>query len=304
MTGASPFSFSLLASLWLGFKCILRWVCWSWCIPCKAISLPSFLLYNQRPDGAQKQYSWRVGLGDSAGAAASASPSSAAKDKAESYSFSALEQQLSRQGAASVPHLNNKSLLDHCVLVRKILAQLGMPPHVCRAGLFHSVYGSELFPEAIVPMTHRCRVAGLIGEEAERLVYLYGTASQVHIYRTLLSVNMKHTASESESAAGGGTAAAGGGTAATAQPGAAVVRGSVVAGADDGPGDSIGDGVSRGMTVLNYYTHESARLPPDTAAHLVMLHVADVLAVAKPSEWRGLAPLHTRHITPGLLRCL
>jgi hypothetical protein len=60
---------------------------------------------------------------------------------------SALEEELARLGAASVPHLNQHSLLEHCVKVRSILEHLGMPEHVCDAGLFHSAYGSELFPE-------------------------------------------------------------------------------------------------------------------------------------------------------------
>ena len=46
-----------------------------------------------------------------------------------------------------MPHLDAKTLLEHVVKVMRILEDAGVGAAVCRAGLFHSVYGSELFPE-------------------------------------------------------------------------------------------------------------------------------------------------------------
>ena len=56
-------------------------------------------------------------------------------------------EELAQRGASRVPHLNAQTLLDHVVKVMRTLEGMGAAPHVSIAGLFHSVYGSELFPE-------------------------------------------------------------------------------------------------------------------------------------------------------------
>jgi hypothetical protein len=42
---------------------------------------------------------------------------------------------------------------------------------VCRAGLFHSIYGTELFRRWSLPLERREEVRALIGERAERIVF-------------------------------------------------------------------------------------------------------------------------------------
>jgi hypothetical protein len=63
------------------------------------------------------------------------------------------------------------------------LTESGRRVSPCNSGLFHSVYGSELFPEALFPINNRADLKALIGEDSERYVFLYGTVSQVALYR-------------------------------------------------------------------------------------------------------------------------
>jgi hypothetical protein len=76
-------------------------------------------------------------------------------------------------GAALVEH-GHSDLLDHFVSVASILWRWGCRPAVWRAGLFHSAYGTRSVAPLIDP-ADRLVLARLIGEEAERLVFLYGT---------------------------------------------------------------------------------------------------------------------------------
>jgi hypothetical protein len=48
----------------------------------------------------------------------------------------------------------------------------GCSEELCRAGMFHSIYGTELFQGFKLPLERRPEVAALIGERAERLAYL------------------------------------------------------------------------------------------------------------------------------------
>src|SRR3954454_18541113 len=48
----------------------------------------------------------------------------------------------------------------------------GCTEEQCRAGMFHSIYGTELFQGFKLPLERRGEVRALIGERAERLAYL------------------------------------------------------------------------------------------------------------------------------------
>jgi hypothetical protein len=52
---------------------------------------------------------------------------------------------------------------------------LGSAAEVCDAGLFHSVYGTEYYEPAAIPLSMRAEVRQLIGEEAELLAWLFCT---------------------------------------------------------------------------------------------------------------------------------
>jgi hypothetical protein len=74
-------------------------------------------------------------------------------------------------GVEEVPH-THKSYLAHLIGVSRALEGLGCPQDVCRAGMFHSIYGTERFRGFTLPPERRGEVRALIGERAERLAYL------------------------------------------------------------------------------------------------------------------------------------
>ncbi len=75
-------------------------------------------------------------------------------------------------GADDVGH-SGRSLFDHLFGTYMLLQEWASAEHVCRAGLFHSVYGTQHFRPQTVPLHARERVRVLIGEEAEYLAYAF-----------------------------------------------------------------------------------------------------------------------------------
>jgi hypothetical protein len=67
----------------------------------------------------------------------------------------------------------NRCLLDHLLGTRQLLVEWGARPALCDAGLFHSVYGTELYELESIPLSMRDEVRQLIGDEAESLVWLF-----------------------------------------------------------------------------------------------------------------------------------
>jgi hypothetical protein len=74
-------------------------------------------------------------------------------------------------GVEDVPH-TAKSYLAHLIGVYRYLRDRGCGEDACRAGMFHSIYGTELFQGFKLPVERRPEVRALIGERAERLAYL------------------------------------------------------------------------------------------------------------------------------------
>jgi hypothetical protein len=74
-------------------------------------------------------------------------------------------------GIEDIPH-TEKTYLAHLIAVYRDLESLGCPEDVCRAGMFHSIYGTEKFQGFTLPLARRGEVRELIGERAERLAYL------------------------------------------------------------------------------------------------------------------------------------
>ena len=70
----------------------------------------------------------------------------------------------------SIPH-NDKTFFDHLNSVYSLLKKVKAPEHVCRAGLFHSIYGNDVFN---IPIEKdRQIIKSLIGEKAEQLVFTF-----------------------------------------------------------------------------------------------------------------------------------
>lgn len=76
-------------------------------------------------------------------------------------------------GATTHTHSGNV-LLNHLLGTYALLKTWGARPAVYMAGLFHSVYGTESYATACVPIDLRWQVSQQIGEEAENLVFLFG----------------------------------------------------------------------------------------------------------------------------------
>jgi hypothetical protein len=85
--------------------------------------------------------------------------------------FKRLTDFLVGMGIEEIPH-THKSYLAHLIAVYRDLESIGCPEDVCRAGMFHSIYGTEKFQGFTLPLERRGEVRALIGDRAERLAYL------------------------------------------------------------------------------------------------------------------------------------
>jgi hypothetical protein len=87
------------------------------------------------------------------------------------HDFKRLTDFLVGMGVEQVPH-THKSYLAHLIAVYRDLEAQGCLEEVCRAGMFHSIYGTERFQGFTLPLERRGEVRALVGDQAERLAYL------------------------------------------------------------------------------------------------------------------------------------
>jgi hypothetical protein len=85
--------------------------------------------------------------------------------------YKRLTEFLVGMGIDDVPH-TDKSYLAHLIAVYRLLESQGYEQDVCRAGMFHSIYGTEKFQGFTLPLGRRDEVRALVGDRAERLAYL------------------------------------------------------------------------------------------------------------------------------------
>ena len=74
-------------------------------------------------------------------------------------------------GADQVGH-TEKSYLAHAIGVHQDLRTWGCDEELCRAGLFHSIYGTQKFQKFALPTDRRDELREMIGERAERLAFV------------------------------------------------------------------------------------------------------------------------------------
>lgn len=72
--------------------------------------------------------------------------------------------------SSDIPH-SNITLASHLFGTYSILKRMNAPEHVCLAGLFHSIYSTEIFKCELT--IERETVKYYIGEMAEELVFLF-----------------------------------------------------------------------------------------------------------------------------------
>jgi taurine dioxygenase len=87
-------------------------------------------------------------------------------------------------GAERVPH-SRRTLFDHLVGTAAQLEKWGADDDLCRAGLFHSIYGTERFEEALLPFDARPRVREQISERAERLAWIFCAFERRSLFRAI-----------------------------------------------------------------------------------------------------------------------
>jgi hypothetical protein len=73
-------------------------------------------------------------------------------------------------GIERVPH-TQKNYLAHLIGVYNLMKTYRLDEELCRAGLFHSIYGTEKFQGFKLTLDQRDELQALVGERAERLVY-------------------------------------------------------------------------------------------------------------------------------------
>lgn len=94
---------------------------------------------------------------------------------------------LRAHGAGDQAH-SDADLLTHLLGTRDLLEGWGAPPAVYDAGLFHSVYGTDSRPEALISLDLRGGVQEVIGVEAEEIAYCFGAIRQATLYSNLEKV--------------------------------------------------------------------------------------------------------------------
>jgi hypothetical protein len=73
-------------------------------------------------------------------------------------------------GIEQIAH-TQKNYLAHLISVYRLMQAAGCDEDLCRAGLFHSIYGTERFQGFKLPLERRAELVELIGSRAERLAY-------------------------------------------------------------------------------------------------------------------------------------
>ena len=71
-----------------------------------------------------------------------------------------------------IRHLK-RTLYLHLSGTHKILADWGNPEFICTAGLFHSIYGTQIFQHATISISRRPWLQWFLGSQAEYLAYLF-----------------------------------------------------------------------------------------------------------------------------------
>jgi hypothetical protein len=87
-------------------------------------------------------------------------------------------------GGAQLGHTEG-NLLQHLSNTYELLKSWGARQSVCDAGLFHSIYGTEVYGSVSLALSMRGRLQEIIGEEAETLVFFFGVMEKESFYENL-----------------------------------------------------------------------------------------------------------------------
>lgn len=85
----------------------------------------------------------------------------------------------------ALAHTGSTAFNEHLQGVQKLLRNWGAPDYLCEAGLLHSIYGTEGFQGFKLPLVNRPVARELIGESAERLVWIFCMVDRYSFDETL-----------------------------------------------------------------------------------------------------------------------
>lgn len=91
-------------------------------------------------------------------------------------------------GAQELDHVNG-SLFSHLQGTRDLLRRWGNRRTLCQAGLYHAVYGTAVYRYTLTDRSQRKAISTIVGEEAERLVYLFAACDRPYFYEQLLAAD-------------------------------------------------------------------------------------------------------------------
>ena len=83
------------------------------------------------------------------------------------------------------------TLIDHLQNTYELLKQWNNPNYVCLAGLFHSIYGTQIYKKQSLGLQQRNLIKEAIGIEAEYLVYLFCIMHRGYFYNNLHSNELR-----------------------------------------------------------------------------------------------------------------
>lgn len=89
-----------------------------------------------------------------------------------------FEEALIAADTQNISHAHDRSLFKHLTNVANQLKDWSLDQDTVTAGLFHSVYSTEFFPIEVWNRLDRSKLQDLIGEKAEKLVYLFCSAKR------------------------------------------------------------------------------------------------------------------------------
>ncbi len=84
------------------------------------------------------------------------------------------------------------TLIDHLQQTYQLLKKWNNPNHVCLGGLFHSIYGTQIYKKQTLGLEQRDIIKKAIGIEAEYLAYLFCIMDRVYFYNNLPANQVKN----------------------------------------------------------------------------------------------------------------
>lgn len=85
-----------------------------------------------------------------------------------------------RERTGGIKH-SGRTLYDHLKGTHALLKNAKALEHVCLAGLFHSIYGTNIFRTQALKLDARTEVSKVIGDRAERLAYIFCSCNRPQV---------------------------------------------------------------------------------------------------------------------------